>query len=70
MASRKLTAKVFIDINGEKKLWYEIDEGGKVIWHLPKDIGKKLRDKMLDNIADNMSQYINVHPESALWGNT
>lgn len=68
MASRKLTAKAYIEINGANKLWYEIDEFGEVTWHLPKDIPEK--EKMLKNIGRDMSRYAAAHPESGLWSKT
>ncbi|MGN1138122.1 MAG: hypothetical protein ACI4RM_01650 [Ruminococcus sp.] len=63
-ASRKLTAKAYIEVNGENVLWYEIDEDGKVTWYLPKEEGKKYRDQMLKNIGEQMSRYAYAHPES------
>lgn len=64
----KMTAKVYINIDGENKLWYEIDENKNVTWYLPEDISARIEEKMLKNIGDNMSRYIMNHPESALWG--
>lgn len=64
MASRKLTAKAYIEVDGKNILWYEIDEDGKVTWHLPKEEGKRYRDKMLKNIGEQMSRYAFAHPES------
>lgn len=65
---QKLRAEVYIKINGEDKLWYEISEDGKVIWHLPQNIKEK--QLILQNISRNMSKYLMCHPESALWGAT
>ena len=64
MASRKLTAKCYIEIDGEKVLWYEIDENRKVKWHLPKNI--KSKEKMLNNISKQMSRYCSANPQSTL----
>ena len=68
MARKKLRARVFIEINGEQKLWYEIDENGAVTWHLPKDTGKQIKNKILKNVGSNMSRYIIENPQSSLWG--
>ena len=57
MAKCKLRARAFIEINGEQKLWYEIDENGAVTWHLTKDTVRGLKEKMLENIGTNMSRY-------------
>lgn len=70
MASRNLKVKAFLTINGEKKLWYEIDREGNVTWYLPKKITEVHKKRMLDNIGEHMSRYIQNHPESALWGAT
>lgn len=66
----KLTLKAYIKIDGENKLWYEIDEDKKVTWYLPEDVSRQIEQKMLKNIGENMSRYIAAHPESALWGKT
>lgn len=57
MASKALTAKVYIDIEEEKKLWYEVNAAGEVTWYLPKDITKRLKQRMLINIGNHMSEY-------------
>lgn len=57
MASKTLTAKAYIEIDGEKKLWYEVDATGDVTWFLPKDICKRVRQRMLVNIGNHMSEY-------------
>lgn len=64
MASRKLTAKTYIEVDGKTIPWYEIDEDGKVTWFLPKEEGRKYRDRMLKNIGEQMSRYAYAHPES------
>ena len=66
----KMTAKAYININGENKLWYEVDEDRNVKWYLPPDITQKIVDKAMENVGKNMSRYIQNHPESALWGRT
>jgi hypothetical protein len=72
MARKKLTCNVYIPINGENVLWYKIDEDGKVTWYLPQDMTEavKVKEQMLKNVGERMSNYINDHPESALWGKT
>ena len=55
MARQQLKARAFIDIDGEPRLWYEIDEHGSIIWHLPKNIPQKAQ--MLKNIGRSMSEY-------------
>lgn len=57
MAKCKLRARAFIEINGEQKLWYEIDENGAVTWHLTKEKARELKKKLLGNIGTNMSRY-------------
>lgn len=57
MARKALTAKVYIDIDGEKKLWYEVNQNGEVTWYLPKDISERIKNKMLSNIGEHMSEY-------------
>ena len=68
--AKELTFEAYIEIDGETKLWYEVDANGNVTWHLPKDVTKPLVDKMLDNTGHRMSDYINNHPEATLWGAT
>lgn len=68
--AKELTCKAYIEIDGKTQLWYEVDEDGKVTWHLPKDVSKQIKNKMLDNVGDRMSDYINNHPEATLWGAT
>jgi hypothetical protein len=68
--ANKLSCKAYIDIDGQKHLWYEVDIDGKVTWHLPKDISRQIKKRMLENIGRNMSDYINNHPEATLWGAT
>lgn len=68
MAKRKkLSARGYIDINGEKVLWWEIPEGGKIKWFLPPEQTEAIKQAMLENIGRNMSRYAQAHPESALW---
>ena len=57
MARKALTAKVYIDIDGEKKLWYEVNMVGEVTWFLPKDISAQIKKKILNNIGAHMSEY-------------
>ena len=66
----KMTAKAYLEINGEKVLWYEVDEDRNVKWCLPKETSEPIKEKMLKNIGENMSRYIQNHPESALWEST
>lgn len=66
----KMTAKVYININGENKLWYEIDEDQNVTWFLPEDITQQIVDKAMKNVGNNMSRYISNHAESSLWKET
>ena len=68
--AKELTCTAYVEIDGETKLWYEVDVSGNVTWHLPKDVTKNLVDKMLDNVGKRMSDYINNHPEATLWGYT
>ena len=69
--AKELTGKAYVNIDGEVKLWYEFDSNGNVTeWHLPKDVTKNLVDKMLENVGNRMSDYINNHPEATLWGAT
>lgn len=68
--AKELTCEAYVEINGETRLWYEVDANGNVTWHLPKDVTKNLVDKMLKNVGRNMSDYINIHPEATLWGAT
>ena len=68
--AKDLTFTAYVEIDGETKLWYEVDANGNVTWHLPKDVTQKLRDKMLENTGYRMSDYINNHPEATLWGAT
>lgn len=69
--AKELTGKAYVNIDGEVKLWYEFDSNGNVTkWHLPKDVTKNLVDKMLKNVGNRMSDYINNHPEATLWGAT
>lgn len=68
--AKELTCKTYVEINGKKKLWYEVDTSGKVTWHLPKDVSEQLKNSMLDNVGHRMSDYINNHPEATLWGAT
>lgn len=68
--AKELTSEVYIEIDGKEQLWYEVSSNGTVVWHLPKDITKRLRDKMLENVGNRMSDYINNHPEATLWGAT
>ncbi|MBR1731504.1 MAG: hypothetical protein IJ725_03620 [Ruminococcus sp.] len=70
MKNQKLRARVHIEINGKPELWYEVDEEGSVVWHLPKDIGKGLKTKMLNNISSSMSRYVSANKNSSLWGAT
>lgn len=64
MARRNLTLKAYIKVDGKKILWYEIDEKGKVTWHLPKEEGKRYKEKMLKNVSEEMSRYAVEHPET------
>lgn len=66
----KMTAKAYININGENKLWYEVDEDRNVTWYLPEEETKQIVDKAMENVGRHMSRYIQNHPESALWGST
>lgn len=68
--AKDLTFEAYIEIEGKTKLWYEVDMDGNVTWHLPKDISKQIKHRMLDNIGRNMSDYISNHPEATLWGVT
>ena len=68
MARQKLKTRVFIELNGKSELWYEVGENGTVVWHLPKDLGKKLKAQMLNNVGSNMSRYIMANSSSSLWG--
>ena len=68
--AKELTLKAYVKINGEAKLWYEVDTNGKIIWHLPKDVSEQLKNKILENVGYRMSDYINNHPEATLWGIT
>lgn len=68
--AKELTAEAYITIDGETKLWYEVKSGGEVIWHLPKDVSRHIKEKALENIGIAMSDYINNHPEATLWGAT
>lgn len=68
--AKELTCKAYIEIDGKTQLWYEVDADGKVTWHLPKDVSKQIKNKMLDNVGYRMSDYINNHPEATLWGAT
>lgn len=63
----KMTAKAYININGENKLWYEIDADKKVTWHLSQELSKQIIDKAMENVGESMSRYLQTHPESALW---
>ena len=68
MARQKLKARAFLEIDGERRLWYEISEDGSVTWHLPKEAVKQAKSQMMKNIGSNMSRYINTNPDSTLWG--
>lgn len=68
--AKELSCEAYVDINGEIALWYEVHMNGNVTWHLPKDVTKNLVDKMLKNVGERMSDYINNHPEATLWGAT
>lgn len=68
--AKELTCKAYIEIDGVTQLWYEVDSSGNVTWHLPKDISKQIKQRALENIGRNMSDYINNHPEATLWGAT
>ena len=48
--AKELTFEAYIEIDGETKLWYEVDANGNVTWHLPKDVTKNLVDKMLFSV--------------------
>lgn len=65
MARQALSAEVYININGEDKLWYSISADRKVTWYLPKDIKEKKQ--ILKNIGKQMSIYMLSHPECSLW---
>ncbi len=70
MASKKLTLKAYIKVEGKDVLWYEIDENDNVTYYLPKEKTQAYVKAMLKNTGERMSQYINNHPEATLWGAT
>ena len=67
MKRQKLKARVFVELNGESVLWYELDEEGAVTWRLPKEVGGEIKAKMLKNIGGNMSRYMLTHKDCSLW---
>lgn len=60
MARKALTAKVYIEIDGEKKLWYEVNRNGEVMWHLPQNITQPIKNKILNNIGEHMSEFYSL----------
>jgi len=68
--AKELTSKVYIDKNGESVLWYEVNSEGVVTWHLSEEETEEIKNRMLENIGRDMSDYINNHPEATLWGAT
>lgn len=71
MAKGKLKAQAFIKISDDESiLWYEVLEGGEVIFYLSEEESEMYRKKMMENVGKSMSQYLQNHPESALWGAT
>ena len=57
--------------NGEIKLWSEVNlKTGETKIFLPKEEAREYEEQIMKNIGENMSRYIENHPESALWGKT
>lgn len=55
MARQKMTCKMYLTIDGEKVLWYEVDEDSNVTEYLPKEVTEPIKQKMLDNISKCIS---------------
>ena len=69
--SNTLKAQAYIQISEtESVLWYEMDENGKVVWHLSEDEVKKYKLQMTARIGRTMDDYLMNHPEATLWGAT
>lgn len=64
MAKNKFKAIAYILIDGERHLWYEVDQDKNVTWHLPQDIEAK--QQMLKNIGERMSRYCMANPDATI----
>lgn len=71
MAKSNLKVEAYIETeNGEAVLWYTIDESGGVIWHLPKDRAQEYKKRMMQRTGENLSMFLNSHPDAAMWEKT
>ena len=61
--SRKLSAEICIEVNGELIPYMDIDADGKVTWLVSEEKQKEYEQAMLSNIGENMSRYYTAHPE-------
>ena len=64
MAKDEFKAEVYILIDGERHLWYEVDQDKNVVWHLPPDMNAK--EKILENIGKRMSRYCMANPQATI----
>lgn len=62
---QKLKVRIYIPINGENHLWYEVDEDGNEKWYLPKDHAEAVKavKKMMANVSKNMSDFYSNNSE-------
>lgn len=66
--NKKLTCRMFITVNEQTILWYEIDENGQYIWHLPKEKTEEYVERVLKQVGQKTSAYAGRHAEKSLWG--
>lgn len=69
--SGKMKVEAYIKISEDEEiLWYTLYEDGTVVWHLPQEESKKYKQIMMKHAGENMSLYLQQHPEAGLWGKT
>ncbi len=70
MKNKKLTCKTYICIGEKSLLWCEVSKEGTLKNFLSEKKSDLIKKKILCNIGENMSEYINLNLNSGFWGIT